>query len=142
MVRYKMLGRDVNAPYKEYRTWLVDDEPDFNAELYTGYKSGSSPLEEIVAYQISVAQLDFNFPNPLSWFDTLQKLPEMMSSSQSAVIDGYVYLFGGEGTDKILRATVENPYYWEDTGATLPTVLSHSQLAVIDGYAYLFGGKN
>lgn len=136
-----MLGRDVNAPYKEYRTWLVDDEPDFDGYYYSGYKSGSSPLEDIIAYQISNSQLDFNLPNPLSFFNTLEKIPSITSSSQLAVVDGYVYLFGGVNSNKIYYASLSNPYYLIDTEATLPEAISNSQIAVIDGYCYMFGGR-
>jgi N-acetylneuraminic acid mutarotase len=141
MVRYKMIGRDVNAPYKEYRTWMSDDTPDFDAVLYEGLKSGSSPLEDIVAYEVDDGYYDFHLPNPLSWINTLQKLPNTISASQTAIVDGYVYLFGGEDSDKIYYATLDNPYTWIDSGEVLPSKLSNSQLAVIDGYIYMFGGR-
>lgn len=144
MVRYKMLGRDTNASPIQYRTWVVDDTPDLNAELYTGLKSGDSPLIDISAYLIEdgYAVADFNLPDPLTWKTTYQVLPESLYHSSLAVVDGYVYLFGGCLTDKILRAPTNNPATWEDTGATLPTPLYGSHLAVVDGYIYLFGGNN
>lgn len=144
MVRYKMLGRDVNSSPLQFRTWVVDDEPDFAGVLYTGLKSGSDPLVNISATEIQDGYViaDFNLPNPLSWQNARQTLPTGLYNSQAAVVDGYVYLFGGKDSDVIYRATLDNPATWEDTLARLPDVLGGSQLALVDGYLYLFGGSN
>lgn len=141
-----MLGKDLNSSPLQYRTWVVPSTPDYDGYYYNGPKSGTTPLGNISAYEITDDNFvaDFNLPNPLSWNSTRITLPESVSSSQLAVIDGYVYLFGGNDGygNKILRATVDDPTNWVDTGSTLPTNLYGSQLAVIDGYVYLFGGNN
>ena len=97
MVRYKMLGRDVNSFPIQYRTWVVNDQPDFTGQQYTGLKSGPDPLLDVVAFDIANPSLvaDFNLPDPLRWDTTKKVLPSPLYDSQLAVIDGYVYLFGG-----------------------------------------------
>lgn len=142
MVRYKMIGKDINAIPTQYRTWVVENEPDFTASQYTGPKSGDNALIDIRAYAIFNEHdvFDFNLPNPLNWITTKKVLPQAIYDSQFAAIDGYLYLFGSENSNKIFKATIDNPADWQDTGATLPTALSCSQLAIVDGYMYLFGG--
>jgi hypothetical protein len=142
MVRYKMVGRDVNSSPLQYRTWIVNNVPDFDGYYYTGLKSGDTPFVDVVAYQIQDGYVvaDFNLPLPLSWKSAKQTLVSETYNSQLAVIDGYVYLFGGENSNHICRATLNNPTDWGDTGFTLPSKLSSSQLAILDGYVYLFGG--
>lgn len=142
MVRYKMLGRDVDSSPIQYRTWVVNDTPDLTGALYAGDKSGPSPFVDISAYAIFDPNevVDFNLPNALDWSTTRRVLPKLICDSQIAVIDGYVYLFGGQNSASILKATVDNPADWVDTGATLPGPLAGSQLAIVDGYIYLFGG--
>ena len=80
------------------------------------------------------------------WVDTGSNLIGNLASSQTAVIDGYVYLFGGfDGgsyTDVIYRAPTSNVTNWSDTGYTLPADLGYSQTAIIGDYVYLFGGYN
>lgn len=146
MVRFKMLAKDVDSSPTEYRTWVTDGYPDFDGYYYHGSKGGTHPLSNIISTQLfdidTFTPLDFNLPDPTSWKQTINKLPEVISDSQLAVIDGYIYLFGGKLTDKIYRASTDKPTDWEDTGATLPTPLYGSQLAVLDGYVYLFGGNN
>lgn len=46
---YRMVGRDVDAagPNPTYRWWNVPNVPDFTGALYTGTKSGPSPLGDI-----------------------------------------------------------------------------------------------
>lgn len=143
MVRYKMLARDVNSLPIQYRTWVVEDAPDLNAELYSGLKSGDDPLVDVSAYVVfdPFAVVDFNLPNPLDWKTSFKVLPESIYNSHLAVVDGYTYLFGGQLTDKIFRAPLDNPANWEDTEATLPVPLYGSQLAIIDDTIYLFGGN-
>jgi hypothetical protein len=142
MVRYKMLARDVNSNPVQYRTWVVNDTPDFTGALYTGDKSGTSPFVDVSAYAIfnPGEVVNFNLPNPLDWKTTYKVLPSYIADSQLAIIDGYVYLFGGQNSNKILRASLNNPADWSDTGATLPTSLAGSQLAIIGSHIYLFGG--
>jgi hypothetical protein len=142
MVRYKMVGVDFNASPKQYRTWVVNDTPDYNGYYYNGLKSGPEPLLDISAYEIQdgYAIVDFNLPQPLFWKAAYTTLPAATYNSQVAVIDDFVYLFGGQNSDVICRASLNNPAIWEDTGARLPTTLCGSQLAVIDGYMYLIGG--
>lgn len=137
-----MLGRDVDSSPIQYRTWVVNDTPDLTGALYTGDKSGSSPLVDISAYAIFDPNevVNFNLPNATDWSTTRRVLPQLICDSQVAIIDGYIYLFGGQNTASIFRATVDNPADWVDTGATLPTALAGSQLAIVDGYIYLFGG--
>jgi hypothetical protein len=146
MTRFKMLGKDLNSSPLQYRTWVVPNTPDYDGYYYDGPKSGSTPLGNISAYELNDDNIiaDFSLPNPLSWSNTRLTISEEMHSSQLAIVDGYIYLFGGSDGygNKILRATVDNPADWEDTHATLPSNLYGSQAAVIDGYVYLFGGNN
>jgi hypothetical protein len=147
MVRYKMVGRDVNSIPKQYRTWVVNT-PDFTGASYPdGYlKSGTNDLVDIVAYYIKDDGyvVDFNLPTPKIWNTTKKVLPDgyQICDAQLAVVDGYVYLFGGVGSKKICRASLNNPATWTDTGALLPSTLYGSQLAIVDGYIYLFGGND
>jgi hypothetical protein len=140
-----MVGKDLNSSPLQYRTWVVANTPDYDGYYYNGPKSGTTPLGNISAYEIDNNSLvaDFNLPNPLSWSTAKLTLPKEMYSSQLAIVDGYVYLFGGSDGygNKILRASVDNPATWEDTHSTLPSNLYGSQIAVIDGYIYLFGGN-
>lgn len=146
MVRYKMLGRDINSDPLQYRTWVVADQPDFVGDLYTGLKSGDSVLEDVSANYIGDGydgySVDFSLPLPLNWNTTKRVLPDIIYNSQLAILDGYAYLFGGELNDKIYRADLNNPATWSDTGSTLPGPLGNSQLGIIDGYMYLFGGND
>lgn len=149
-----MTGRDVNSNPTQYRTWIAN-VPDLTGALYTGPKSGPNPLVDIVVYSVVDDSViaDFNLPLPQVWYDpdhlpaqfdypAKRVLPEVISDSQLAVIDGYVYLFGGKVSDKIWRAPLNNPADWVDTGATLPTKLYGSQLAILNGTIYLFGGNS
>ena len=154
MLRYKMLGRDINSIPTQYRTWIVPNTPDLTGALYTGLKSGSSPMVDISAYAITddTVIADFDLPLPMSWrsgppeiiidFPIRKVLPASIEDSQLAIIDGYAYMFGGKITASIYRATLDNPADWIDTGATLPTPLYGAALAIVDGYIYLFGGNN
>lgn len=144
MVRYKMLARDINSSPTQYRTWVVNGQPDLTGQFYTGDKSGPLPFVDVSAYAILDPNevVDFNLPNPVDWNTTFRVLPESTYGSHLAVIDGYVYLFGGKNNNKIYKASLNNPADWVDTGARLPTNLGGAQLAVVDGYIYLFGGNN
>lgn len=139
-----MLGRDENSNPTEYRTWIVNNAPDFDGYLYTGLKSGNNPLIDITAYALDdgYTVADFNFPVATDWSITHKVLPTTISSSQLAVIDGYAYLFGSNLSSKIYRANLNNPADWEDTGANLPFPLHSSQFAIINDFAYLFGGHD
>lgn len=142
MVRYKMVGRDVNSLPTQYRTWVVDDEPDYDGYYYTGLKSGPEPFIDVVGYCIldGYAIVDFNLPDPINWQGAYATMPQAVYNSQLAILDGYAYLFGSQSSDKIFKADINNPAAWWDTGATLPTTLCGSSLAIVDGYIYLFGG--
>lgn len=146
-----MIGLDVNAasidrgrnsPPTQYRTWVVEGQPDFTGQFYTGEKSGHNPLVNITAYAILDDNLvcDFNLPNPLDWDNVYSVLPAKIYDSQLLVANGFVYMFGGVNSDVIWFASLNTPTKWEDSGARLPTPLAGSQLAVVDGYVYLFGG--
>ncbi len=78
MVRFKMLGRDINSlpihltDHSEtqagYRTWIVNGVPDLAGIHYTGLKSGENKLIDIVAYLIPNSGIfDFNFPDAKTW---------------------------------------------------------------------------
>jgi hypothetical protein len=154
MVRYKMVARDFNSNPTQYRTWIVQDTPDFDGYFYTGYKSGPNDFTEVSAYAINDNSViaDFNLPIPTSWFAIDNRLnvsypirkvlPEQMSAGKLVILDGYAYIFGGETTDAILRASVNNPADWVDTGAKLPSILYGAALAIVNGRIYLFGGNN
>lgn len=45
---FLMRGVDVDCPGLTYRTWIVTDQSDPTASLYSGPKCGSSPLSQIV----------------------------------------------------------------------------------------------
>ena len=139
-----MLARDNNSSPTQYRTWVVPGTPDFTGSQYLGFKSGDSSFDDVTTHLVTddSAVVDFNLPNPTSWIITERVLPYNIYDSQLAIIDGYVYLFGGGGSNKIFRATLDNPADWTDTGSTLPSIISNSQLAIVDGYVYLFGGNN
>ena len=158
MVRYKMIGRDVDLNITQYRTWVVDNEPDFSAQYYTGLKSGNNPFVDVQAYAIldSSVIADFNFPFNISfpdvvtWSPMKKVLPEALYEGQIAIIDGYdgydgysgsVYIFGGKYSNSILKASLSRPAEWQVAGH-LPSAISGSQLAIIDGYIYLFGGAD
>lgn len=144
MVRYKMVARDINASPIQYRTWVVENQPDFTGEFYTGLKSGDNSFVDVSAFVVysDTAVVDFNLPNPLIWDTTKKVLPSSVASSQVAIIDGYAYLFGGKISARIYRADINNPADWEDTGADLPTPLYGAQLAIINDTIYLFGGND
>lgn len=137
-----MVGRDVNSFPTQYRTWVVSDYPDFQGHFYTGLKSGSSPLEDIVAYEIQNDGyvVDFNLPDPINWTPARATMPAALIDSQLAILDGYAYLFGGIESDKIYQMDLNRPAVWWDTGARLPMVLGGSCFAIIDETMYLFGG--
>jgi len=139
-----MLGRDVNSSPTQYRTWVVDGQPDFTGQHYTGHKSGPEPFVDVSAYTIfdPNAVVDFNLPNALDWQTSLRTMPSGPYDSHTAIIGNFVYLFGGKGDANIYRATLDNPADWQATGSFLPTVLSGAQLAIIGDKIYLFGGNN
>ena len=149
-----MVARDINSNPTQWRTWVVPNTPDFDGYYYTGLKSGPDPFTEVKAYAITdgYAVADFNLPDPTDWtvitdqlewdFPIRRVLPFPLEDASLAVLDGYIYMFGGKITDKIYRAHVNNPADWEDTGAVLPGPLFGSSLAIVDGYIYLFGGNN
>lgn len=152
MVRYKMVGLDVNSasidrgptsPPTQYRTWVVNNQPDFTGQFYTGEKSGTSPFANVTAYAIfdDNQVVDFNLPNPLDWSNTFSVLPTTIYDSQLAVVGDNVYLFGGIDGYTIYSASLNSPTEWVDTGSTLPITLGGSQLAIIGSTVYLFGGQ-
>jgi len=144
MVRYKMLARDVNSSPVQYRTWVVEDQPDFEATQYTGLKSGPNPFVDVSAYIIydDTVIADFNLPDPLHWDTTKKVLPASVADSQLAIIGEEIYLFGGKISGKIYKANINNPTDWIDTGAQLPTPLYGSQLLIINDVIYLIGGND
>lgn len=138
-----MVARDVNSSPTQYRTWIVNDTPDLTGAQYTGLKSGTTPFVDVSAYDIPDPYImDFSLPQPTSWHITYRTLPANISNSQLAIIDGYVYLFGGQINREIYRAPLNNPADWVDTGFTLPSVLSGASYCDVgDGYIYLIGGR-
>jgi len=90
---------------------------------------------------------DFNATgDALNWVEANATLPGGLSSSQTAVIGDFVYLFGGNNgsaiTNVIYKAPITNPTAWVDTNKILPATLYVSQTAVIGDYVYLFGSGN
>ena len=82
---------------------------------------------------------------PTDWVDTGAKLPTPLYGSHLSIIDGYIYLFGGNNglaTDTIYSAPVSDPLTWTNHGSLLPRKLYYSQCIVTanDGYICLFGG--
>lgn len=149
-----MLARDVNSNPTQYRTWIVANNPDLGAKFYYGYKSGNNPFVDVSAYAINDPAViaDFDLPLPANWnpipselindYPIYKVLPATCEDSHLAIIDGYAYMFGGNITSHIYRASLNNPADWIDTGATLPSALYGAALAIVDGYIYLFGGNN
>lgn len=137
-----MLARDVDAQPVQYRTWIVDGVPDYTGQFYTGDKSGPNPFVDVSAYAIfNPGQVcDFNLPNPLDWGPTYKTLPTYICDAHIAIVGGYIYLFGGQNSNKIYRASVNNPADFKDTGATLPLPLAAGQLAVLNDTIWIFGG--
>lgn len=154
MVLYKMLARDVNSNPTQYRTWIVANNPDLGAQFYYGYKSGPNAFVDVSAYAINDPNViaGFNLPLPADWnplpseliqdYPIFKVLPATCEDASFAIIDGYAYIFGGNVTNKIYRASLNNPADWVDTGATLPTDLYGSSLAIVNDTIYLFGGNN
>lgn len=168
--RFKMTGRDVNSSPTQYRTWIVNNQPDFTGSLYTGLKSGANAFVDVAAHIINSDGyiVDFNLPKPKDWQVTKRVVYQdgysvldgysSIANSQLAIVDGYTYLFGGMISKKIHRASLNNPADWVDMTALqrslaaadgyhphdgyLPSVLYGSQLAIVDGYIYLFGGND
>lgn len=106
-----MLGRDVDSSPVEYRTWVVDGYPDYDGYYYDGPRGGTNPFVDVVAYEIPVGTgpVDFNLPDPTDWNTTYAQLPEDIKQAHLAVIDGYIYLFGGKISNKIYRASTGRP---------------------------------
>lgn len=148
-----MLARDIDSNPTQYRTWVVPNTPDLTAQYYTGLKSGPNPLVDISTYSILDDSViaDFNLPLGNQWqplpsypFDAYSRkvLPGEVSDGQLVIIDGYAYLFGGQGSNKIYQASLDNPGNWIDTEATLPSILYNSSLAIVGSNIYLFGGND
>lgn len=139
-----MLGRDINSSPIQYRTWVVNGQPDFAGRFYVGRKSGPDPFVDVSAYAIFDPSevVDFNLPNALDWKTSFRVLPTGTYESHVAIIGDHAYLFGGKADRNIYRATLDNPADWVATGAFLPTPLSGAQLAIIGNTIYLFGGNN
>lgn len=149
-----MVARDINSNPTQYRTWVVPNTPDFDGYYYTGYKSGPNAFTEVKAYAIPDTGViaDFNLPDPQSWvvitdqlgwdYPIRRVLPFPLEDAALAILDGYIYIFGGKISDKIYRADVNNPADWFDTGATLPGPLYGSSLAIVGDTIYLFGGND
>lgn len=82
--------------------------------------------------------------NPLDWEDTGFKLPDDLAYSQLAIIDGYLYLYGGEhetfARNVIYKASTDTPWLWTDTGALLPQPMYGHQLCVAGDRVWLIGG--
>ncbi len=99
MVRYRMIGRDVDAVPTQYRSWIVEGQPDFTGQFYTGLKSGDRPFVDITAFLIEGNVVDYNFPivattNFVNWKASRNLLPEPIYDAQLAVIDGYYDGYG------------------------------------------------
>lgn len=80
-----------------------------------------------------------------AWQNLGSILPANIGNSQSAVIGGYVYLFGGRtgtygATGAIYRASTANPTVWSDTGASLPTRAHSAEFYMDSTHLYIFGG--
>lgn len=97
MSSFKMIARDVDSSPTEYRTWVVDELPDYDGYYYVGPKGGDNPLLDPVAIPLpsDIGYVDFNLPDPTSWQVLRNQLPPEFQASQLAILDGYIYLFGG-----------------------------------------------
>lgn len=150
MTRFKMVATDINSNPIQHRTWVVNNQPDYSAQQYFGLKSGKNAFENIFAITVddSVHIADFNLPivtaqsKIAAWESTQKSLPFEASDSQLLILEDYAYLFGGNGSNKILKCQINNPTDWFDTGSVLPVNLSGSQLAYIGDWIYLFGGAS
>lgn len=146
-----MTARDVDTSPTQHRTWVVTDQLDMTGQYYDGYKGGPNPLDEVYAYPVGDGYIvDFNLMNPTEWATTYRTLPEPTYDAHILVMDEYIFLFGGMGSDKIFSSTIGNPAYVLDTYQTLPSSLGGGQLAVLDGYSdgladgyvFIFGGND
>lgn len=151
MVKYKMTGKDMDMPPCDYgnpylprylyRTWIVNNSPDYSGAQYSGPKSGNLPLEDVLAYIAPTdGYYDFNYPELSSWGESGAYLPNIDTYySQVVINDGYAYLLGGVQSNDIYKASINNPLSWAHDGY-LNEAIYGSQSAIIDGYTYLFGG--
>ncbi|KAF0978756.1 hypothetical protein FDP41_001826 [Naegleria fowleri] len=85
-------------------------------------------------------------------------LPYPVAAGMTAVINGYLYIFGGitsvytytsgsakpvvstSVTDKIIRAPLDNLTNWMVVPKVLPSKLHSGHLSIIDKFVYIFGG--
>ena len=148
MNRFKMIGKDINSNFSNYRNWNTVTSPDLTGDLYAGLKSGKNKLEDIVTHLVLDDSLYINYlmPKPLEWENISNLLPKSLYGSQLAILnDGYAYMFGGHDAYFILKTPLSNPDQWEVDGY-LPissnSGLGGSSFARFDGYIYLFGGKD
>jgi hypothetical protein len=154
MVRFKMVGRDINSNPTQYRTWIVSGQPDYAAQFYTGLKSGPNAFVDVFAVEIDnpTVVANFNLPIPTDWyqidnqlnvsFPIRKVLPATMESGHFCILDGYAYVFGGKVTNQIFQCNLNNPGDWIVTDGYLPSILYGASLAITDGYIWLFGGNN
>lgn len=97
----------------------------------------------------AILRADVN--NPADWIDTGAKLPSILYGAALAVVNGRIYLFGGNNgnesdpmgfgaLDTIYSASVTDPLTWTNHGSHLPRRLQYSNLGMANGSLYLFGG--
>lgn len=143
MVKYRNIARDINCSIKQYRCWISDNYPGIDGYGFYGSKSGINDFVDYSHYSIKDGYTgDFLFPLAENVQRTRYVLPNSVDGASIFVYDGYVYLFGGMESNKILRASINDPNIWVDTGATLPVKIYASSLVYnnMTNAVYLLGG--
>jgi alpha-tubulin suppressor-like RCC1 family protein len=107
--------------------------------------TGISPVTgpSIGGTNVTITGQNFTAPANLAtttWTREAKNLPATLSDSQLAIVDDYVYLFGGS-RNVIYRAPVSDPTSWTNTGKTMPVNPNQAQVAVIGDYVYMFNSN-
>lgn len=153
---YSSIGKSV---------YIYDTENDSSTKLdgvyfytYSGNRGGS--LSGCVANGTDIYLLGGRYnstsasiSNRLQVFDTVTQtfttkasLPMNLCGMACALVDGYIYYFGGQsssfnGSDYICRYSIEENTH-ERVGASLPYKMDRSSACVWGRKIYLFGGRN
>jgi len=144
VVKYRNIARDINTSIKQYRCWISDGYPGIDGYGFYGSKSGVNDFIDYNYYSIPDGYTsNFLFPLAEEIARTKFTLPYPTDGASLLVLDGYIYLFGGKGSNKILRSLINDPNKWIDTQATIPEQLYDSSLILNKelGYIYLVGGN-
>lgn len=84
--------------------------------------------------------------DPTDWTTSSFSLPARLAGSAIAMVDGYVYLFGGHkdgvAQTTVCSAQIANPEVWTTLGnAALPMPMSYGQAIIIGNRIYLYANS-